>query len=195
MDKFSFKTIETSIESKVTEKNSRFYGFAYPITSEEACKDILNQLRSDHPKANHHCYAWRLGLTKNEYRANDDGEPSGSAGRPILGQIDSFELTNVLVVVVRYFGGVKLGVSGLIKAYKQSAMQTLKSSTIIEQQVKKRRAINVKYDNITTFRSWVSKNNIRIINEEYTDEFGSFELDYLLKDQQRVVEQLKQFTE
>ena len=195
MAKFTFKSIEKACEVKLTEKNSRFLGFAFPVNSEEDIKSILNQLKDDHPKANHHCYAWRLGLSKNLYRANDDGEPSGSAGRPILGQIDSFELTNVLVVIVRYFGGVKLGVSGLIKAYKGCAKLCLEEAKVVDYQVKETLKININYQNITTFRTWVSKRQLQILNEEYTDEYGTIEFSYLLKNKSRIVKEVKQFSE
>lgn len=194
MAEFSYKTIKSPCESKITEKNSRFFGFTYPIDSEEECKEFINQLKIDHPKANHHCYAWRLGVSKDLYRANDDGEPSGSAGRPIIGQIDSYEITNVLVVVVRYFGGVKLGVSGLIKAYKQCAKTTLEQAVIIEKQIKEQTKIEINYANIATFQAWVSKNQVEIITEEYTDFHGSFEIAYSVKHKTRILEDLKHLT-
>ncbi len=112
------------------DRGSKFLAFAYPVTSVIAVKEKLQVLKKEHPKANHHCYAYRLGTDGTQYRANDDGEPSGSAGKPILGQIDSVGLTNVLVVVVRYFGGSLLGVPGLINAYKTATSQSLEGPKV-----------------------------------------------------------------
>ena len=105
------------------DRNSKFYGYAFPVTSEDEIKTCLDQLKKKHYQAGHFCYAWQLGMTYDSYRYNDDGEPSNSAGAPIYGQLQSFDLTNVFVVVVRYFGGTKLGVGGLIQAYRTTAQQ------------------------------------------------------------------------
>jgi len=118
-----FKTISDTGSSQITIKASKFLGYTWHVTSAEQIGKWLDSIRSQHKKATHHCYAWRLGLSANDFRANDDGEPSGSAGRPILGQIDSKDLTDIFVVVVRYYGGTKLGVPGLISAYKQAILQ------------------------------------------------------------------------
>lgn len=131
----SYFTIQSAENILYKDKASKFIGFAYSVKSEAEIKEKLEALKILHPKATHHCYAYRLGLDKNNYRANDDGEPNGTAGKPILGQIDSFGITNCLIVVVRYFGGTKLGVSGLIDAYKECARQTLASTVIIEQRI------------------------------------------------------------
>ncbi len=130
-DIYSYRTISSVATSLIKEKGSKFYGFAFPVSSEEEIKTHLDELRNLHPKASHHCYAWRLGTDGHQFRANDDGEPTNTAGKPILGQIDAFEITNCLVVSIRYFGGTKLGVSGLISAYKNSAKETLNTSEII----------------------------------------------------------------
>jgi uncharacterized YigZ family protein len=127
------------------DRGSKFIAYAYPILSINDVKEKLQHLKKEHPKAVHHCYAYRIGTTNNEFRANDDGEPSGSAGRPILGQIDSAELTNVLIVVVRYFGGTLLGVPGLINAYKTAAAAALGSATIITKWVEHRVEITFDY--------------------------------------------------
>ncbi|MGI9191034.1 MAG: IMPACT family protein [Chitinophagaceae bacterium] len=116
--------------SEFKDRGSRFIGIALPITQQADIKTALEQIKTEFPRATHYCYAWRLGYNKTLYRANDDGEPSGSAGKPILGQIDSLNLTRVLVVVVRYFGGSKLGVPGLISAYKTAATQALQEAGI-----------------------------------------------------------------
>lgn len=129
---FSYKTIEKEIENvSLKEKGSKFIGFVYPVLSEEEVKMALEKVRELHPKATHHCYAYRLGLEGENYRANDDGEPSGSAGLPIYNQLLANELTQILLIVVRYYGGTKLGVSGLVKAYKETAKITLEETTTI----------------------------------------------------------------
>ncbi len=130
--KFEFSTIKKPVENiLLKEKGSKFIGFAFPINSETDLKKNLEKIREEHPKATHHCYAFRLGLNGENYRANDDGEPSGSAGLPIYNQLLANDLTNILLIVVRYYGGTKLGVSGLVKAYKESAKLTLEESEIL----------------------------------------------------------------
>jgi len=130
--KDTFKTIALpSSEILFKEKNSKFFGYSFPILSEIEVKPIIDTLRKQHPNAGHFCYAYQIGTENVVYRANDDGEPSNSAGAPIYGQIQSFELTNILIVVVRIFGGTKLGVGGLISAYKTTTQLVLESSEII----------------------------------------------------------------
>jgi len=131
--KESFKTIHQASEGFFKDKGSKFHGYAFPVADENQISDRLSELRKLHPKARHFCYAWKLGLTDYHFRANDDGEPSGTAGRPILGQIEKYELTDVLIVVVRYFGGTLLGTGGLIHAYRTCAEDTILSATIIEE--------------------------------------------------------------
>lgn len=127
-----FKTLAASGQAEFKEKASRFIGYAYPVQDALDVQERIEALRKEHFKATHVCYAYRLGLNATEFRANDDGEPSGTAGRPILGQIDSLELTNVLVAVVRYYGGVKLGTGGLKNAYKYGARLVLDTLPIVE---------------------------------------------------------------
>lgn len=127
-----YLTISKPSEGFFKEKGSKFLAFAYPVSTEEEIKAIQEQLRSDYHDARHHCYAYMLGKDRNVFRANDDGEPSSTAGKPILGQINSFEVTNILIVVIRYFGGTKLGVSGLINAYKTASEEALKNAKIIK---------------------------------------------------------------
>ena len=131
----SYRTIEASAEGFFKDRGSKFHAFAYPIRSEEEAKSRLGTLREQHPKAGHHCYAYRLGLDRNHYRANDDGEPSGTAGRPILNTLYSRDLTNILVVVVRYFGGTLLGVPGLIHAYKTATELALDEAVVLTKYV------------------------------------------------------------
>ena len=141
----TYRTLELPIQAEFKDKGSRFLVFAYPVQTAEQVKKHVDDLRQEHHKARHWCYAYRLGVDGNQFRANDDGEPSGSAGRPILGQIDSLELTAVLVVVVRYFGGTLLGVPGLIHAYKTSTQMALENAQIIEKNIEKTVRIRCEY--------------------------------------------------
>ncbi|MCT4638671.1 MAG: YigZ family protein [Bacteroidales bacterium] len=131
----TYKTLDSNSEGLYKEKGSKFIAYAYPVTSEEQIKEIVAGLKKEYYDARHHCFAFRLGSDGKRYRANDDGEPSGSAGKPIYGQLLSYELTNVLVVVIRYFGGTKLGVPGLIRAYREATVDAIESNTIIEKTV------------------------------------------------------------
>ena len=131
----SFLTISAPAEAIYKEKSSKFLTYAYPVHSEEEIRELLDALRKRYYDATHHCYAWRLGPHGEQFRSNDDGEPSGTAGKPILGQLLSNSLTNCLIVVIRYFGGTKLGVPGLIAAYKESAAEVIAEAEIIEQTV------------------------------------------------------------
>jgi uncharacterized YigZ family protein len=131
----TYRTIANSSEGIFKDRGSKFIAFAFPVTNEQEVKAHLATLRKEHFGANHHCYAFRLGADKQHFRANDDGEPSGSAGKPILGQLQSNDLTNVLIVVVRYFGGTLLGVPGLIAAYRGAAADAIAKASIIEKHV------------------------------------------------------------
>lgn len=133
----SYKTIEAPSEGLFKDKGSRFISYAYQVNSEDDIREIVQILKKEHHSARHHCYAWRLGAHKANFRMNDDGEPSSTAGKPILGQIQSFDLTNILIVVVRYFGGTLLGVSGLINAYRNAALDAIQNARIIEKLVEK----------------------------------------------------------
>ena len=130
--KDTYKSIEAPCEGLFRDNGSRFIAKAYPVESEEEIKQIVAAIKKEYHDARHHCYAWRLGLDGAAWRANDDGEPSGSAGRPILGQIDSAGLSDILVVVIRYFGGIKLGIPGLIRAYKTSTADALANARVTE---------------------------------------------------------------
>lgn len=131
----TYKTIANISQAEFRDRGSKFLAFAYPVQSIEEIKSILKTIKAEHPKAVHCCYAYRLGFDQTQFRANDDGEPSGSAGKPILGQLDSARVTHVLVAVVRYFGGVLLGVPGLINAYKTAAQEALQANEIIEKEI------------------------------------------------------------
>jgi len=127
----TYKTIKTTSEGVFRDRGSKFIGYAYPLKDENAIKELVNHLRSEHPKARHFCWACRLTPDRTVFRVNDDGEPSGSAGRPILNTLLSADITNILMVVVRYFGGTLLGVPGLIHAYKQAAMEAIQANEIV----------------------------------------------------------------
>jgi uncharacterized YigZ family protein len=148
MEPDNFLTIESPSEGCFKEKGSRFLSFAFPVEDESQIQKILDQTRKQFHDARHHCYAWRLGSGQNHFRSNDDGEPVNSAGKPILGQIQSFQLTNILVVVVRYFGGTLLGVGGLMHAYKTAAMEALNNSRIIRQYVFVKYKLYFPYENM-----------------------------------------------
>jgi uncharacterized YigZ family protein len=130
-----YNTIEKPSTSEFKDRGSKFIAYAFPVADTNEFKQRLAELKKEHPKANHHCFAYRLGLDGNNFRVADDGEPSGSAGRPILGQIDSKQLTNTAIIVVRYFGGTLLGVPGLINAYKTSSALALESAAIVQKPV------------------------------------------------------------
>ena len=165
--KDTFKTIASaSTEILFKEKNSKFFGYAFPVTSEDEIKSILNNLRKQHFGAGHFCYAFQLGTDTVSFRANDDGEPSNSAGMPIYGQIQSFGLTNVLVVVVRFFGGVKLGVGGLISAYKTAAQMALEESVILEKTIDVHFQISFDYKNMNKVMRIIKEKNLEIISQQ-----------------------------
>ena len=147
------------------EKSSKFFGYAFPIESEEEVKPIIDQLRKLHPHAVHYCYAYQIGTEKISYRANDDGEPSNTAGAPIYGQIQSFGLTNVLLVVVRIFGGIKLGVSGLITAYKTTAQMVLEDAEIIEKTIDIHFLISFDYKNMNKVMRVIKEKKLDIVNQ------------------------------
>ena len=146
--KDTYKSIEAPSEGLFKDNGSRFIAKAYPVESEAQIKEIVAALKKEYHDARHHCYAWRLGLDGAAWRANDDGEPSGSAGRPILGQIDSAGLSDVLVVVIRYFGGIKLGIPGLIRAYKTSTADALASARVTEKVAGRWYALHFPYDSL-----------------------------------------------
>lgn len=166
-NKDTYKTIENSVENILfKEQNSKFFGFAFPLTSEIEVKTYLENLKTEHFSARHWCYAYQIGTETIKFRANDDGEPSNSAGMPIYGQIQSFEITNVLVVVVRYFGGVKLGVGGLISAYKTTAKLTLDEANIVEKTIDKQFKITFDYKNMNKVMRIIKEKNIQIVNQK-----------------------------
>ncbi|MGB1168888.1 MAG: IMPACT family protein [Flavobacteriaceae bacterium] len=162
-----YKTIiKPSEETLFKDKNSKFYGYAFPVITEESVKTCIDFLKKKHYDARHFCYAWQLGVESPRYRVNDDGEPNNSAGMPIYGQIQSFKLTNILVVSVRYFGGVKLGVGGLINAYKSSARLALESSQIEEKTIDVYFQLIFDYDLMSKVLRIIKENSIMIQNQK-----------------------------
>lgn len=148
METDSFLTIENPSEGLFKDKGSRFLSFAFPVRNEDRIHEILDKLQKDYHDARHHCYAWKLGMDMGHFRTHDDGEPGNSAGKPIFGQIQAFQLTNVLIVVVRYFGGTLLGVGGLMQAYKSASMDALNNAKIIKQYIYSTYKLNFRYEDI-----------------------------------------------
>lgn len=160
-----YKTVEKPVENTLLkEKGSKFIGFAFPVNNETELKSALDKIRTEHPKATHHCYAFRMGLNGENYRANDDGEPSGSAGLPIYNQLLAHEITNVLVISVRYYGGTKLGVSGLVKAYKESAKITLEEANITTKELEIEIEIQFQFNQQNIIFTLLSKFDAKILN-------------------------------
>ncbi len=162
----SFFTISKPGYAEFRDRGSRFLAYAYPISTPEEFKTCLQELKKEHPKAVHHCFAYRIGTDGNQFRVSDDGEPSGTAGRPILGQIDSKQVTNVAVIVVRYFGGTLLGVPGLINAYKTVTSLALQVTPVMEKQVEIPCNIQFDYTRMEPVMSLLKSHNCRIISNE-----------------------------
>ena len=166
----SYKTIKNPSEEVLfKEKSSKFFGYAFPISSENEIKSIIEPLRKKHFGAVHFCYAFQIGTETVQYRANDDGEPSNSAGMPIYGQIQSYGLTNVLIVVVRFFGGTKLGVGGLITSYKTCAQMAIEASEIIEKTIDISYIIEFDYQNINKVMRVIKEKNIELITQNLAE--------------------------
>ena len=166
-EKDTYLTIsEPSEEVLFKEKNSKFFGLAFPVQTEEEVKEKLEEVKKLHPTAGHHCYAYQLGTSNKTYRANDDGEPNNSAGMPIYGQIQSFDVTNILIVVVRYFGGVKLGVGGLIAAYKSTAQACLETCDIIEKTIDVHFEIYFEYVHMNKVMRIIKEHQLEIVKQE-----------------------------
>ncbi|URM37006.1 IMPACT family protein [Flavobacterium anhuiense] len=164
----TYQTIAAASEEILfKEKGSKFFGYAFPIDHDDEVKPIIEELKKQHPHAVHYCYAYQIGVgNKVSYRANDDGEPSNTAGAPIYGQIQSFGLTNVLVVVVRIFGGVKLGVGGLIAAYRTTAQQTLEVCEIVEKTIDVEFLISFDYKNMNKVMRVIKEKKLEIVSQE-----------------------------
>ncbi|WP_422861424.1 IMPACT family protein [Flagellimonas sp. W118] len=167
MDKDRYKTLlKPSPEILFKDRKSKFFGYAFPISNELEVKPIIESLRKEHHTANHVCYAWQLGTKQPKYRANDDGEPNNSAGMPIYGQIQSFEVTNVLVAVTRIFGGTKLGVGGLIQAYRTAAQMALESASIIEKTIEVQFELSFDYPQMDRVMRAIKQKGINLVSQK-----------------------------
>jgi len=166
----TYLTIENKADIIFKDKGSKFLAFAFPVGNDDQIKEALLQLKKEHPSANHHCYAYRLGADKLNYRANDDGEPNNTAGKPILGQIQSNDLTNILIVVVRYFGGTLLGVSGLINAYKSSAAEVIKECKIIEKFISFNYTINFPFEHLNDVMKLLKQLDSKITAQQFDND-------------------------
>jgi uncharacterized YigZ family protein len=165
--KFSYKTLNRpSVESLYKEKGSKFFGYAFPVESQNDIDDCLTEIKKRHAKARHWCYAWQLGVDEVKYRFQDDGEPTNSAGKPIYGQIQSFDLTDILIVVVRYFGGVKLGVGGLIHAYREAAKETIEISNIVEKQMQVTFDLKFEYPHLNKVMRIIKEMKLEIVSQK-----------------------------
>jgi len=163
----TYLTIENPSEAIFRDRGSKFLAFAYPIISEAGIKPILATLKAEHPKANHHCWAMRLGTDRSVFRINDDGEPAGTAGRPILNTLLSRNITNILVVVVRYFGGTLLGVPGLINAYKVATEDALTNATVIEKTLDDIYSINFNYEQMNDVMKIIKEDDLAILEQAF----------------------------
>lgn len=161
-----YLTIGQNSVAEFKDRGSRFIAYAFPIDTVDDFKKYLAQLKKEHPKAVHHCFAYRIGLDGNNFRVSDDGEPSGSAGRPILGQLDSKQITNTLIVVVRYFGGTLLGVPGLINAYKTAATLALQTTTVLQKPIEVNYELHFDYTKMNEVMLIVKQCNCTILNQE-----------------------------
>ena len=164
--KNTYRTIDIKSECLLKEKQSKFYGYAFPISDIESVKSSIDFLKKMHHSARHFCYAYQIGVQDLVYRVNDDGEPRNSAGIPIYGQIQSFDLTNILIVVVRYFGGTKLGVGGLVSAYKECAKLTIESNTIITKEITIKIQLKFDYLLMNKVMRVIKEHNLEILKQQ-----------------------------
>lgn len=167
--KDSFLTISTKSEGEFKDKGSKFLGYAFPFEKADNLKNHLDEIKLVHPKARHFCYAYKIGIDNDNFRSNDDGEPSGSAGKPILNAILSKNLSDILIVVVRYFGGTLLGVPGLINAYKSASLEAISNAEIIEKLVYKRFILKYNFEKTNEIMKIVKEFNLKILTQEYSD--------------------------
>lgn len=163
----SFRSIAAPAQGLFKDNGSRFIAYAYPVETEEEIKGIVDNLKKEYHDARHYCYAYRLGFRREKFRANDDGEPSGSAGRPILGQIDTNMLSDILIVVVRYFGGIKLGIPGLIRAYRTSSADAIASATVIEKIAARNLRLNFGYMGMNDVMKVIKDMSIDILRQDF----------------------------
>ncbi|MBL0745066.1 IMPACT family protein [Chryseolinea lacunae] len=189
MPVFDFKTLQAPASGTYKEKGSKFLAFAYPVSSSADIKEKLDALRKEYYDARHHCYAWMLGPDQKNFRAADDGEPNHSAGDPILGQIRAKGLTDVLIVVVRYFGGIKLGVGGLITAYKAAADDALQNAVVIQKEVMATVTLTYDYDATPEAMRLLKDFNATIVRQDFTERCR-MEITFSLRVQEKFQEAL-----
>ena len=164
--KNTYRTINISSDYLLKEKQSKFYGYSFPVSDTKKIKSFIALLQKKHHNARHFCYAYKIGFEDPVFRVNDDGEPRNSAGMPIYGQIQSYNLTNVLIVIVRYFGGIKLGLGGLVSAYKECAKKTLESNKIITRTITLPVQIKFNYLQMNNVMRIIKKNDLEVVNQE-----------------------------
>ncbi|MEO6931961.1 MAG: YigZ family protein [Chitinophagaceae bacterium] len=190
MDKEFYFTIEKTAQAQYRDRGSQFISFAFPIKATDDFKTRMAELKKEHPKATHHCFAYRLGLDNNTFRSSDAGEPAGTAGKPILGQIDSRELTDILIVVVRYFGGTLLGVPGLIQAYKSSASMVLQLVPVVKKPIEKKHHLLFDYSRFNEILAVLRQSNCSVISQEL-QLFCTMEIGVPVNRQQEVIYKLE----
>lgn len=187
----TYKTIASPSEGIFRDKGSKFIAYAYPLRHEDQVKELVAALKSEHPKARHHCWAYRLTPDRSMYRINDDGEPSGTAGRPILNTLLSYDLTNILVVVVRYFGGTLLGVPGLIHAYKTATQEALNTAEVVERTVNDIYRVSFGYEQMNDVMRIVKDEGVGVLKQEF-DNRCALELEIRQQQVNQVLGRLQQ---
>ena len=185
-----YKTITAISEGYYKEKGSKFTGFAIPVFSEEEFKTHLARIKKEHPDSGHYCYGFRIGADHKLYRYSDDGEPSSTAGKPIFGQIQSYELTNIMIVVTRYFGGTKLGVGGLITAYRAAAKEALENAQIITRTVDNFYQIEFDYEIMSDVMNFIKKNSLEVTSQ-ILEEHGTIQFRIRQSEAENLIQQLK----
>ncbi len=186
---YSYSTLQHAAEGIYKEKGSKFLAFAYPVDSETTIKERIDHLKKEYFDARHHCFAWMLGPDKTHFRAFDDGEPNHSAGTPILGQIRSKGITNVLVVVVRYFGGVKLGVGGLVNAYKTAAENALNNSPIVEMEISENVKLQFEYLILSDVMKLVKDFGLKILEQDFSED-GNMKINVPIRQKEKFIDKL-----
>jgi len=189
METDSYKTIKALSQGVFKDKGSKFISFVYPVSEQESVKPIIDDIKKKYRDASHHCYAYMIGHKYDNWRVNDDGEPSGTAGKPILGQINSAGLTNILIVVVRYFGGTLLGTSGLINAYKCATANAINSAEIIELFVKDYYRITFPYESLSQVMKILKEENAGLANQSF-DINCSITIDFRISNRQKILKKL-----
>ncbi len=189
MESDNYKTIKSSSQGLYKEKGSRFLAFAFPVTSVGEIRSLIDGIRKEYHDARHHCYAYMIGTGRDNWRVNDDGEPSGTAGRPILGQINSYGLTNVLIVVSRYFGGTLLGVSGLITAYKTAAADAIENSEIVDRTLHEYYLLQFPFSSLNDIMKIVKEETAGLSDQKFELEC-SLIVDFRISEKERILKRL-----